>query len=231
MPKVKSESIRVRTDKTDIRFDVSIFYLESIGFYIPIPGDYKDKYGLLSDELKRGLKALDNPYNRRGNLGPIVAGESLSDVSKLFQTLMIELVKLSSVVRKVILVWYNGTFEESDFGGKIKPIVTSFEFVYCEEITTEGQKPKYYSSREYTAFGEQRIDKTEVHLTKGFSCFSGYGHKDATVIDDTPENRAFLENIYKTFGALNTALTKVLGSPKNLLEAVGKKLLLTDAMK
>ncbi len=219
MGKISSKNIVFNVDGKREWVGVEFYYSTKIGFYALIPTKYNNLFGFISTE-ERKAKNLSTIYRsnhdqRNGLNGKnIFKGESEADLERKMPSVLEYIVKLKTEKRKVIIMYFNGKKEEqSNFTNNFytnkrhNNLETNFALSYCEELKLPGNRPVYFNA-----------DYPRQEMT-----FQEYQKKYFHIMDDTKENREFLEDLYKAFEMLIGKLNDFLPSPEKLKKLITSK--------
>lgn len=217
MPFISNNKEIIYHNDIKINAEIEISYNQRYGFYALLPPEYNTQFDLLDDIKKKEFKALHvlkSKYSHSDFKRAVSC-----DTESATLTMMKDFIKylLTSKVEKrnVIIVGFKGNIENTHpiySTYKFPAISMSIDFVYCTEVTVPGNKPVYniYGERENN-YGEKTPFKEEVRF--------GYRHK-SLIIDDTPANRVFLENLYGAFGKLITKMNEFTKDSDSLLTLI-----------
>lgn len=214
MPKIGKRSVTIYHKDMRRVFEFDMMYNGEHLFYGKIPNEFNDAFDHLSSEKLRELSA-EKAYKRKfqkGEFSRIVhsnhEGTCESKMKELISLLMDSQIKK----REVIVLFYDATdncrYGDFEQNPEHPQIGLRMGLTYCVE-TTLGDKCVYNIYTEREAFGEKRVDRKEIRLTRG-----------CVVIDDNPKNREFLENIYIKMSQLNNNLALFTKDKDSLLDLI-----------
>lgn len=218
MAKIGNFSHKLTADNIDHTIWYTVMYTLKTNFYIAIPSDYRDSFDLLGNDVKKkyGASLMDSSFKN-----PIVSNTTLEGAKENFVSLLRLLIESTTSSREVIVVGFKS--EKSDSlvrKEKFPNLGFSLHFVYCTEKKAGGSPPKYYIFTKRQWNGEDHITREEVSVSES------YYHGKDIVIADTPENRIFLETVYKALGELHDKMQSLTSDPENLLAFISSKQLL-----
>lgn len=227
MPKISKNTIQIYNKKqSNTNFVIDILYNQDLKFYAVIPAAFNENFDLLSgSELEgfaatRKYKSVTDRVSSTQNFERIISSDTEVGVLSNMKRFLEYLIDFTIVSRNVIILFFNTngtTYNNMSFAkSKYPQIQMELGLVYCVETSIPNVgTPKYMQYR-----------KTE-RLSGGFieekSEFNIWG-KQCTVIDDTEENRAFLEKIYNGFSELISAMKEFTKTPEALLQLIGSGL-------
>lgn len=212
MPKIRTLTVNYTIDSNQHKIDVNIMYdVEKAIFYVVPPKHFYEAIDTMSDEL-RTTHHIRHAQGIRGVYGHIIADSSESilanDISFLFHCCG----NACKKIRNVIIVWCTGT-DSSD-----KDVYHRTQKSNKEEKEIS-LKLKFILAVE-TKIGEGTPVYTQQNVPwKNTISISGY-REAGLVIDDTPENRLFLEDVYSKFDSLIVNLQKFFATPDDLLQLI-----------
>jgi hypothetical protein len=230
MPKISTNRLCIyNTKQSHTEFVIDVFYNNDLKFYATIPDAFNENFDLLSFTEMQGFNAgkhyrsqtdrVSNPNNFKR----IVSDTTENGVIKNIEKFLSYLIEFTIVSRDVIVLFFNTnetrynnmSFEKTKHPQRQMVL----GITYCTETRIPNLgKPKYMQYKEYTtASGNLIKEKSEFHIF----------NDKCTVLDDTPENRIFLENIYVGFDNLIKAMEEFTKTPETLLALIqsGQKLL------
>jgi len=211
MPKIKTTSLRL-TPKgvvNSIHIKVEIWYNDGV-FFSPLREDYYAKYeGFDSDKLEKfGLDFRE--INRSKSMICISAKSELEDeIVKFYQ----KEIESTTASRKVIIIHYsspNTSYGSHHYNEEHPQIALQLGLTYATEFIIGEEKS--YST---TAKGNYSRSKFRIW------------ENGTTIIDDTKENRKWLESLYAALKNVETALDTITENNETLQKFIssGKKLL------
>lgn len=213
MAKIGKRSVTIYHKEMKRTFEYEMLYNSDNLFHAMIPSEFNDTFDHLNETQLKELSAAKS-YKRKFNAGPYtrivhaVNEGSCEEAMKKF----IEAVMDSEIKRRnVIVLFYNGkdqcNYGDHQYNGEHPQIGFQIGLTYCVE-TTLGDKKIYNLFREEKDFdGEKRTIRKEIRIIDYHT----------TIIDDTPKNREFLENIYSKLGWLNNQLKEFTKTEESLL--------------
>lgn len=215
MPKVSSAVIKINEKEISSTYNVDVIYNSTVLFYIVVPEEFNEQFDHVTDEelAESSAKKL---YKRKSHFGPflrVICSATEAGCVENAKAFFKKLILLSVVKRDVIIVRVNDddyTLEklkngENDFGY----MEVSMHMQYCLE-TKAGVKVQYRMWRDSGDDSDPDRTYTEVRM----------GRENTIVIDDTPENRLYLEGIYKKLIMLQQHLKQFIAAPEKLLEDI-----------
>lgn len=212
MPKISSnKSIRIETEKFKGHKVVDVHYNKEWRFYVQIPDEYTSQFDSIekiphTGRIGRWFGQGNDPRKK------IVHGQSEEEVLERAKEVFTLLAATGLEERNVILVKYVSYNENDGRHSDYDHVDVGLELALCYavEVTTPGQKPKYYKYQEYGYGEEKEMRKREVNT----------GWSKDIAIPDTPDNREFLERIHAATRKLADEMTKYTETPEKLLELI-----------
>jgi hypothetical protein len=213
MPKIKTTSLRLTPQGfvNSIHIKVEIWYNDGV-FFSPLREEYYAKYeGFESEQLEKfGLTFRE--INRSKSMICIVAkteSELEEDMVKFYQ----KEIESTTLSRKVIIIHYlspNTSYGSHHYNEQHPQIALQLGLTYAMEFTIGEEKS-------YSTKAEGRYGRGKFRIWD-----SG-----TTIIDDTKENRQWLETLYSALKNVETALDKITETNETLQKFIssGKKLL------
>lgn len=227
MPKISNNRIEVRHEERREHFDIEINYNQDHHFYAVIPSAFDKAFDLMTEEdrkkyyAERSYKSKRAAFNSDREYKRIISAPTEAEALSRMKVLCKHLISHELRVRNVIILRYreaNTNYHGERYNHEHPQVGMMLSLLYCKESSMAGGKPQYYTERE---IGIDRRKVTEsVSMT---------WENNARVIDDTPENRAFLENLYGAFVQLKKKLDEFCGSTEALLELIASNQLLLPA--
>lgn len=222
MPKISKNNIEIRTSDINKYYDVVVHYNQSNLFYSEIPHEFSEIVNHLEDKeltdlfmYKEKIKGT-SPSRYRFIITAGTETECLTKVKECLSVLVPKNIKKRNVIILDCNTLNSGFLTnppQTDF----PKANLSLELIYAVETFLDNKKV-YSQYRTYDAFGEQRVQRKELH----------FGRANITIIDDTPENRAALENIYNAFILLRKKLSEYTQSPEKLMELINSNIKLLN---
>lgn len=211
MPKIRTIDVKYMADDNEHVMPVNMMYDTGMKiFYIVAPEAFKEAIRTMSDELKEQYH-VNSGQGLRGVHGWVISHESESVITNELRFLFHYCGNAIKKVRNVIVVWCKGQSNEDTQNwntvGSNKQrleLKQSFKFVYGVE-TKIGDGDAVYTY--------QNITYSNTITVRGYN-------ESAVIIDDTPENRAFLENVYDKLDNLILNLQKFFDSPESVLQLI-----------
>lgn len=224
MPKIGSFRTTITANNITHDFIYDIMYNQKDKFNISIPQELNESFDLLSYEEYQQFGIVVN----KKNIIRAVYAVTQEGVEDRFSALVKKLLESSCSSRDVIVVYMqNKDFGDNDCTSEFKSGLAGFRmrFTYCTEKVFPGSEPKYYIFRKGSAImgGYTTKEVVSVHCS---------GKDTVTVIDDTPENRLFLENIHAAINTLHEKIKSITRTPEELVGFIeSKQLLLSNQQK
>lgn len=228
MPKISTNNIRVFNDNINETFQIEVNYNKDNLFYAVVPEQFNEAWDHLSEAEMKEFKTQKLHKSKHsmfsgGQFKRIVSDSHEAECIESMRKLLQKLIKECIVKKDVIIVFYNpkdncqyGNFEEN----KQHPqIGMQFSLTYAQETSVGNGKKIYNVFRHYKSGITEERDETS---RREVSVWGG----NYTIIDDTPENRIFLEDIYFKLNNLKLALTEYTKSPETLVQLIESKQLL-----
>ena len=213
MSKIRTQSIRLETGRSvDHQYiSIEIWYSDE-EFYSPLKEEQQRKYEGFDTEVLKKFNLREHPIKRGKNVIVLSDKTEAALITKIKKFYEKEL-KDTTTSRDVIIVHFNSP--TTHYGGH----------AYNEEHPQIGLQ-----------FGLTYATEFVIGTEKSYSskAKAGYGHgkfriwdSDMTILDDTKENRAWLEQLYMALQNVETALTTITENNKTLQEFIssGQKLL------
>lgn len=216
MPKIRTLTVSYTVSTNDTIsnehfVDVNIMYdVNSKVFYIVPPESFEDAINTMPDDLKEKYY-ISSARNIRGVNGFAIANESESDLIDILKYLFHYCGNASKVVKNVIIVWCKGKssektdkYERNQGNPESKELEQKFKFILAVETKTGAGKPVY----------------TWQNTTWSNTISMSYYNENPIIIDDTPENRIFLEDVYTKFDSLIINLQKFFENSDTVLQLI-----------
>lgn len=219
MPKIskKEHNIYINDNKFHtLSFD--IFYNQKNLFYVTIDEQYNEILFSLKDKIDVPVTSIYGAgYHNMSDkpVSYIVKGDSENKVEELVLKLYREVIGKTLTERPVIAVFFRNdrtNYNSMKYNQEHDVLGFNYGLLYCIEKTVQGGKPDYYTT------WVSPMNEADIHYQRAYL-------SDCTVIDDTPENRLFLEDLYSKIKNLQKALSKFLPSPELLLSTISQGLL------
>lgn len=192
MPKISRKSVFIRTDSYDKRFEFDIHYNSNNGFYAIIPEEMKSKYVLLPEEAKGTHKTKLFFPKKHGPVYTITCADTESACENQMVVLLKLMLSLSVEKKPVILISFatrSGSSSSNGFKYNEEHNLLNMSLGITYAIKSSvGNESKYYTP-------------------KGSHITMPYRASDVVIIDDTPESRQFLDNLYDAFRVLSVKLS------------------------
>lgn len=219
MPKISNQRVKVRSD-ADTYVEYQVFYNSEYGFHAQVPDQFNDVFDLMPEKDHEALhcrkvfksgKRITTGVAKRCILG---TGED-NCIANMYSFLQ-KAVEYKTVKRDVIIVFYQT--RETNFGGHEynndhPGLSLQLGLTYCTEVVVGDGKPDYYKftkpTKSYIEVKKQRV--------------SVWDKEDACVIDDTKENRAFVEQLYAALLTLQNKLKDYTKSGKSFLALIASR--------
>lgn len=216
MAKVGTHTIHVYQKDIQKDYKVSLMYNNDYRFHVEIPLEFFNVVHHLDESILTEY-SIGKIYKKKydySNYKPIIFAHTeelaLEKTKKCFEYLTDKAV----IQRNVIIVFYNPKdlcqYNEHFYNEEHPQIGMQFGLTYAVE-TSVGDKKVYsiYPEGGYRN-GCVMQNRKELRLW----------NKASTIIPDTPENRATLENLYNAFIQLNEKLKSFMSTPEKLLEFI-----------
>lgn len=213
MAKVSTHTIKTYQKDIQKEFKLNLMYNSEFKFHMEIPLEFYDVVHHLSNHAELSIEKTRKAKGVNVFKYYVTAQTEslcLDNTKKCLE----HLVDKSVVQRNVIIVFYNPkdlcNYNEHRYNEEHPQIGLQFGLTYAVE-TSVGDK-KVYSIYPEGGYRNGCVlqNRKELHLWNTAS----------TIIPDTPENRATLENLYNAFIGLNEKLKSFMQSPEKLLEFI-----------
>lgn len=230
MPKISKKTLKVVANGLAFYQDIDIMYNGDHGFYAVVPEEYKAAFDLLYEDDRKVKKFFLSMASKGFSLTKrIIAGSSEADLIERLKAFFEYCKTESATSRPVICVFFKAEKEErqdSDLKDlKFDDLEMSFGFCYAMEESLGGAKPHYnivYKEKRRHWMSDD--EKNDLRLMRQEVSFPyNWNKNDRLILDDTPENRAFLEELYRAYSTLRTKLAGFMKSKKSLLELIESK--------
>lgn len=216
MPKITTIQIPINIDGHREHHSADVYYHEGT-FYCILPEKFNTAYDHLAVKDKEKYhvkyystrKYVEGDRNKKRATFSTTEDGAVGAMSKLINYLFKMVVKK----RRVILFGYdNGRWGNKEREEEFEEIKMELKIRFAEE-TSAGGKATYSESYVYSGWNnEKETMYREINVDE----------KDV-VVDDTPENREFLQSIYRAFSALITKMDEFTETPQKLLELIKSK--------
>ena len=221
MPKISKHKIRIDNDTYRKMYDVEVYYNQEHGFYVVMPPELNDAFDLLSDSERKLYHAFKNYKSNRDCRNGIYkrcVGSTTEDTAVSNAKILIEKLVTSEVKqRNVILVFYKSDtaqYGDHQYNKEHDAIGLQLGLTYCTE-TKVGEETNYYIYEERDGVFEDKVYKTKRKIS--------IWRNGVTIIDDTKENRVFVESLYKAFQGLIAKLDKFTESKESFLKLISSR--------
>lgn len=217
MPVVNKGFIEFSAQGVRQHLSYEIEYLSGVGFFILIPEKYIQNLDYLTEAQKAEyhVEHVRVKIKKYAHSPLAVITENEQRLRYIFLQLITLLSNISIKSRPVILVWFKALeIDRFDtptrYEYQWQPRGCTLGLKYCLEQELDGKKVMVTESKRST--GE----------VIGYSSISMPGNPSEwpVVLDDTPENRAFLEDLHRKLVALSTKLSELTGTQEQLLEFI-----------
>lgn len=213
MPKISTgNTINITTDKTDYRCSVDVYYDKKDHFRIEIPDGFRAQFdAAVASNAK--LTGRDWDIDRK----MIVVGETEKEVLANFESVIRTFLNTSLNERPVIVIKYGDTCDkprndyERQADSKYK-VGLNLQLIYCTEVSLPGTKLKYYKYTKIQCLSKSELTRRAIDVS-----FANQYSTGDCIIDDTPENREYLEMIHANIEKLAEAMKEYTKSPGSLL--------------
>jgi len=225
MPKIGSRKISFRHEGILITHEVTIWYDSEYQFYIPLPSEYWDPFDMLdTDERKKFYLEWKGKTKGSRDANDYRSRRIVSDVSEAgtfaaFEKFVKYVADTKMERRAVIIVQFEKDSDAREENDTIKPKISMhLGLNYCIETKLPGREPKYYRHWDQADYFDEKVNhmKEEVNVR-------GWRGSQDVVIDDTPDNRAFLEEIYKAYRLLIDRMGDFTKSSEALIRLIESK--------
>lgn len=211
MPKIRTYTVNYTITPNRHSLDVNIMYaVDRKIFYVIPPKDFNESIKTMPDDLKEKYNIISGNHIK-GVYGWVIANESESILTDSLAYIFHYCGNAIKTVRNVIIVWCKGTssIEEDKYSRyesnkEAKEIKQTFKFILAIE----------------TKIGIGKAVYTYQNVTYTNTISVGGYQENPIVIDDTPENRLFLEDVYAKFDNLVINLAKFFESSETVLQLI-----------
>jgi hypothetical protein len=211
MPKIRTYTVGYTISTNRHTMDVNIMYdTGKKTFYVAIPESFKDAINTMPEEFKEQWN-VKNAIGIRGICGLAIIHDQETELINKLEDLFYYCGSAIKKVRKVIVVWSGGIStanadKHRHMGSNKERIEISQKFKFVLAIETK------------VGDGEAIYTYQGVTYTNTIS-MSDYNGKPI-VIDDTDENRVFLEVFYNKFDGLIITLQKFFENSDTVLQLI-----------
>lgn len=208
MPKIRTYTVTYTISPNRHSMDVNIMYdTGRKQFYVLIPDSFDDAISSMPDELKEkhNIKAATG---FRGVYGLAIIHQQEDELINGLEDLFYYCGNAIKQIRNVIIVSSKGKANAdskgwSNMGCNKERFILEQRFSFVLAIETKVGKGN------------------PIYTYQGVTYTNTIGYSDSTiVIDDTPENRAFLEDVYNKLDNLITNLSKFFESSETVLQLI-----------
>lgn len=208
MPKIRTHTVTYTVSPNRHKADVNIMYdINKKVFYITIPSDFDDCILSMPDDLKTKFY-IQPAYGIRGVYGLAIIHDQEKELINILEDLFYYCGNAIKAIRNVIMVSSisksNSDNKQWDaMGCNIERLKLKQEFSFVLAVETKvGEGNPIYTY--------QGVTYTNTIGTMG----------NTIIIDDTPENRVFLEIFYQRFDRLIVNLKKFFENSETVLELI-----------
>lgn len=218
MAKIGKEYIGINKEGIHKSFNVDVEYTRSNGFFIVIPVELQSKAEILKDNYSSIVRSKVEVF--------IVQGKNEMDCINNAKLEFFNLLKSTIKERAVIIVLYepdnNCTFGEHQYNKEHTQIGLRMGLTYAIEVESLGKLSYFLQEGMLTGDG----------LSPSFRYKSGTNlriwERGSTIIDDTPDNRLFLETLYLNLKVLNDKLGTFTKTPESMQNFIESKVKLIE---
>jgi len=210
MPKIKSWSPRIYHKNGERHFDINLMYDSEVGFYCNVPAEFAEVIPILSDEVKKEL--CINRIYKRGSYHDIIVAKTENDFYGTAPKALTALLEAAVVRKQVIILYFEKEGQsniDNDYNKEHQKTGVKLAIKYCTELSI-GDKKDYAEFTMVQRFSQLEEDRINVYP----------GRKGHVVLDDTPENRIFVEDFYNKLKQLSELLSDIIMQPGRLLEVI-----------
>lgn len=227
MPRISTKQVvRVRDDKNgidkgylvDTHYTKGRYSNDEPYFFIYLPNEHLDGFEHLSDSVKEKLHATSVWISQKRSHCPIVKGDSeaevISRMAELIKVIMTAKIKRRDVIiLEVEIEGENNSWKRYEPG--MERIGMGLGVFYCQEVKA-GSAPATF----YKKVGQDDEEEEE----RGRMVKVDLDDDDPiAVIDDTPENRKFIEDLYTAFKVLVSKMKKHTKTAKSILSLIASQ--------
>ncbi len=219
MPKISKKTIRCGPSTAPGIFEIEVMYNQDELFYITLPKRLNAAYDIADKKKKNELGGYERNTNRRSDMYGtkdfirLVNASSEKLVLEKMEKLITYLMTQQTIVRDVIVIFF--VENHSHYSGRIHnekhpEIGMQYGLFYGRETKVGKDGKPYYQS----VNKEGNIDRRNDGM---------WSENSFVVIDDTTENRLFVENIYTALGVLINRLKLCTKTTEAMIELIGSK--------
>jgi hypothetical protein len=211
MPKIRTQEVFYTISPNKHKIEVNIMYdTNSKVFYVVPPKSFEDSINTMPDDLKEKY-LISSAMDIRGVYGWAIVHESEGVLLNNLPLLFNYCGNAIKAVRNVIIVWCKGNssektdkYERNQGNHESKELKQNFKFILAVE-TKVGEGTPVYTWQDVTWTNTINLN---------------YYDQNPIVIDDTPENRMFLHDIYSKFDSLIVNLAKFFATSDTVLQLI-----------
>lgn len=211
MPKIRTYTVNYTVSPNRHQLDVNIMYDTGQKlFFVNIPESFKDAINTLPDNLKEKYN-IKSANGIRGVLGEAIIHQQESDLIEQLEGLFYYCGNAIKQIRNVIIV-----SNHSHTGADSK----QWDNIGCNKERFKLEQKFSFVLAIETKVGEGKAVYTYQNVTYTNTISLNNYHNTDIIIDDTPENRAFLENMYDKFDSLISNLQKFFENSETVLQLI-----------
>lgn len=225
MPRISTKHLKIRNGDIDESLEIQVNYSTDLGFYAEIPEKLTESFDQMDDDVikrRNGYRKYNRKYATRNEPHKrVVTGTTEDGLVKNMTDMLTHLMKQTMVKEPVIIITFQSDDREGDRHkdkeeldpNNLEEIGLGFSAKYCHRVTTGTGKPKYYQYSEDEWQGRKRTIREEVHVDQ-------HWNSDDRVIPDTPDNRAFLEDLHRALRALVGKMRAFTKTPESVQKMI-----------
>lgn len=223
MPKISSNNLYINVGDIKTKYNIEIKYDQLNGFYALVPASIRRQCELLSKEEAKAfdLEHVSKSKHDHSQNNPGVRCATESETLSKMKALLMAILAKEVASRNVIIIHFDGGSIDrrgKNGDGEMPEIVVSLGITYAVEEKMGDGQPVYKVYKEPDVYEKIRVSE---------SSWRNDTDKDI-VIDDTPDNRSFVETLYEAlealrlkmigFAASKEAVVKFISSQQKLLQ-------------
>ncbi len=210
MAKISTNNeIHIRAKSVEKIFLVGVYYNKDMKFFAQVPPEFFDHFNQLDEEKRKEFNAAQSSLHT-WNIDKVkhtIKGATEEECLINMENFITYAIDMIAIKRKVIVLSYVGSKIDNRSARKNNPehphLELGISLLYCTEVSTGA------NNNTYCIFDENGGRRQDLDV-----------RKDVTVIDDTEQNRKFVEDVYTKLDILNSALIKFTKTPEVLMQLI-----------